>query len=74
MYRGRQCISNTLMVKGTGLEMLCHIADSPKEQIAAINHWMQVPITEDCIAEREHILLDVFNNRLNAVKIEKLIK
>ena len=69
LFSGRHCLVTTTTVKGSGLDALCHIADSSVEMIRGINYLMDLPFTEDMIAERERVLMKNNSNINNAKKL-----
>jgi len=73
LFSGRFCIANKMMVSKTGLEHLCHVADTPEEMIRTIKGLAGQDFGQDEIEKRKLILEDVFSNRTNALKIKKLI-
>ena len=74
LFSGRFCIANSLMTNNTGLEHLCHKANTPKEIIDAVNRFYQQEFTEGEIEKRKEILAKDFSNHLNALKIIELLK
>lgn len=74
LFSGRFCIANTPMVRKTGLEHLCHLADKPEEMISLINELFVQEFTSEEIEKRKIILEDTFSNRNNAMKIIQLIQ
>ena len=74
LFSGRFCIANTPMIHKTGLEHLCHLADSPKEMIGLINELFDQDFTSEEIQKRKIILEDAFSNHANALKIITLLK
>lgn len=73
LFSGRFCVANDLMVAKTGLEHLCHIANSPEEMIETINELATKEFDGEEIEKRSLILEDTFSNHLNALKIKQLI-
>lgn len=73
LFSGRFCLTNDLMVAKTGLEHLCHIANSPKEMIETINKLAGNEFADGEIEKRKLILEDAFSNQKNALKIKQLI-
>ena len=73
LFSGRFCIANTPMVHKTGLEHLCYLANTPDEIIRAINQLFGREFTSEEIEKRKLILEDAFSNRLNAMKIIRLL-
>jgi len=66
LYRGRFCIVNSPMVKNTGMESLCQIADTPDDLIRAIQTAQCLAFEQNDI-EKRHLLLDKrFSNLTNA--------
>lgn len=74
LFSGRYCIANTPMIHKTGLEHLCHQADTPKEMIEQINVLFYQDFTSEEIKKRKLILEDAFSNHLNALKIIRLLE
>ncbi len=72
LFRGNHCLVNTPMVEGTGLESLCHIADSPAEMLEKIVVLQNQSLTEKQIQERQEKLIP-FSNSTNAKKITNLL-
>ena len=69
LFSGRHCIANTPMIHKTGLEHLCHLADTPKEMIDKVNELFAQDFTSEEIEKRKLILEDAFSNHRNALKI-----
>lgn len=74
LFSGRFCIANTPMIHKTGLEHLCHLADTPKEMIDAINELFEKDFNSEEIEKRKLILEDAFSNHQNAMKIIRLLE
>ena len=70
---GRHCIVNSLMVKDTGLESVCRIADSPGQMKKELALLMNKEFDSDEKIKREKILLEKFSNRANAVTLIELL-
>lgn len=62
LYNGRFCVANSLMVDNTGLEGLCHIANTPEDYVYAINTLMDKTFDEAEIQKRKDVLSRTFNN------------
>ena len=73
LFSGRFCIANAAMIHKTGLEHLCHLADTPKEMINRIEELFHQDFTSEEIERRKLILEDTFSNQRNALKIIELI-
>lgn len=66
LYYGGHCLVNPKMVKGTGLEKLCELADSSEEWINKIKELSQKKFTKHLKDQRIEILDKEFNNLKNA--------
>ena len=73
LYTGRHCLVNSSMVKNTGLESLCVIANSPQQMQKEVARLMQVEFSPEKIIEREEILNRDFSNKTNIKKILELL-
>lgn len=74
LFSGRFCVANTAMIHKTGLEHLCHLANSPEEMITTINELFLQDFNEEEIEKRKLILEDTFSNQKNALYIKRLIR
>lgn len=70
LHNGRHCISNSLIIQNTGLEILCEIADTEYEIISTINKLMKIPFEKQKTELRKEVL-SLFSN---SVQTEKLIR
>lgn len=68
LYKGRWCICNSNVIKNTGLEPLCVIANSSNEYTSAINELMGKTFEVDPIEERVEVLKQ-FSNPIQANKL-----
>ena len=73
LYNGRHCLVNTATVDGSGLESLCHIANTADEFIAVIQSFEHSPFTEADLQLREAALKGMFDNAANAAQQVKWI-
>ena len=73
LFSGRFCIANTPMIHKTGLEHLCHVADTPTQMIERIEDLFHQDFTFEEIERRKVILETAFSNHLNALKIIQII-
>ncbi|REJ85230.1 MAG: glycosyltransferase family 1 protein [Bacteroidetes bacterium] len=74
LFLGRYCLVNSPMVKDTGLESLCTIADSESEMKASLKKIMKLgSFSEAEIEKRRKILNEKFSNAVNAKKLVRLI-
>ncbi|MGD9994302.1 MAG: glycosyltransferase family 1 protein [Salinivirgaceae bacterium] len=75
LYEGRHCIVNTNMVKNTGLENLCHLADSREEFVLKAKKLMSQSFDNKDLIIRKEILGKWFDNQRNAgVLIQEIQK
>ncbi len=66
---GRHILANTAGVAGSGLETLCHIADSPEEFVQSLKKLYTEPFTFEEKIIRQQRVASVYNNARNAVKL-----
>lgn len=66
LYEGRHCIVNTHMIKNTGLENLCHLADTREEFVSKAKKLMSQPFENKDMIIRKEILGKWFDNQRNA--------
>jgi hypothetical protein len=74
LYRGRHCLTNSVMVHHTGLEPLCRVADHPQEMASCIMELMDKTFTESDIASRREALQHDFNNHSNAERLIQVMQ
>ena len=74
LFTGRHVVCNTPMVKGTGLEDLCHVHDDAEGMRLSITACMGKPVDGGRVEERISVLEQRFSNRRNAEAIVKLLK
>ncbi len=73
LYGGKHCLVNSLMVKDTGLESLCYVADSSAEMKRKIEDLMNVPFSAEEKNKKEKIQTEKFSNKINAKKLFSLL-
>lgn len=73
LFSGRFCIANSPMIHKTGLEHLCHLANTPEEMTAMINDLFHQDFSGEEIEKRKLILEDAFSNNQNALYIKRLL-
>ncbi|MCF8331143.1 MAG: glycosyltransferase [Bacteroidales bacterium] len=73
LHRGRFTLVNDFMVKGTHLEGLCNVANTPREITQKINDLFQKDFSEDKISERKEHLIKYYSNTRNARKLSSII-
>jgi glycosyltransferase involved in cell wall biosynthesis len=66
LFAGRHCVANDKMIQDTGLEPLCHLANTPREIRSALEKLFKAPFTEQEINKRKEILLNAYSNKKNA--------
>ncbi len=66
LFGGRHCIANSVILKGTMLTSLCHVADTPSEILYNINLLMHQPFTASMINQRRELFTEHYNNKRNA--------
>lgn len=73
LFAGRHIVVNSLMLAGSGLDPLCHIADTAEEMVATCNALMREPMTLDIINRRKEFLIPDYTNKYQAKRLYKLI-
>lgn len=61
LFQGRHIVANSTMVENTGLEPLCHIADSPEEMKAVIQALANCQFSEAEAEKRKDYIAAEFN-------------
>lgn len=74
LFVGRHCVVNDKMVKNTGLEELCHVANKPADFIKAIKKLWEKEFTKSDIEAREQLLQQGFSNTQNVKIIENVLE
>lgn len=69
LYLGGFCIVNDKMVRNTGLEPLCIIANTPQKIKDVIRKFAAMEFSRDKVLEREKLLNNNFDNATNARKL-----
>lgn len=72
LYKGRHCVANKQMVEGTGLESLCHIANTAEDFAQICKDLIFKPFDINDLQNRSR-LLSQFNASINAQKLINLI-
>ena len=73
LYTGRFCLTNSLMVQNTGIEHLCHIANSATDFAAKVQHLFEKEFTAEDLAYRATFLHQHFDNLQHAQTIVDLL-
>jgi glycosyltransferase involved in cell wall biosynthesis len=71
LYCGRHCIVNDKGVAGSGLQSLCHIANTAEEIIESVQRLYQISFTQQEIENRQGVLQRLYNNEANATTLIK---
>lgn len=74
LFQGRHVLVNPTMVNHTGVESLCHIAQTEQEFVQLIGKLKEIAFTPEDIKHREAILMELFSNKQNALRLKKLIE
>lgn len=73
LFAGRHTIVNKRMLAGSGLDPICHIADSPEEMIHSCNLLMLQPLESSQIELRKKYLFPAFSNQEQGKRLYKMI-
>lgn len=73
LFAGRHTVVNRLMMAGSGLDSLCHIADTPDELIRTCRKLMQTDMTEEQIEQRRNFLYPTYSNQYQGERLKSLI-
>lgn len=73
LYVGRHCLVNSMMIAGTTLAGLCHVADSPESQRAMLDTLMHTPFTEEEVQRRRTLLSSAYSNEANTKQLVDLL-
>ncbi len=74
LFRGRFCIVNEHMVRGTGLARLCYVRNSAAAIRQTIEALINAPFEQGKIEERRAVLEVEYSNAENAQKLMRLVK
>ena len=73
LYTGRHCLVNTPMVKDTGSEHFCTVADTAEHMRNHVLRLMQEPFSKREIERRKELEEGRFSNAHNAEKLLQLL-
>jgi hypothetical protein len=73
LYQGGFCICNNEMVKNTGLEELCNIANSSSEIIEQITLLQKEHFSEEKLQKRRNVLQEKYSNIVNIQRLIQII-
>ena len=65
LFNGRFVVTNAAAVEGTGLEMLCSLAETPRDYIKKMEELFQLPFSQNEINKRNEVLKSQFDNEKN---------
>ena len=74
LFSGRFCLVNSNMVAGSGLEPVCHIADSPNEFLDKISELRTKPFTDYDIDRRNMLINNRYSNYMNRNRLMKIVE
>ena len=69
LYSGRHCLVNSLMVAGTTLTPLCHVADTPEMLRQQLDTLMKQPFTTEEVQRRRALLCRDYSNQTSVGKL-----
>jgi hypothetical protein len=67
-------IANDTMVRHTGLEELCIVANTPAAFKQALQENFKQSFKEEEVGKRKQILQSLFDNRTNAAELAHLVR
>lgn len=73
LFAGRHVVANSVMLRGSGLDSLCHLADSPSEMVDMCAKMMQIPFSESDIKMRRSLLFPKYSDQSGAEKLASLV-
>ncbi len=73
LFAGRHVVVNSMMLAGSGLDALCHIADTPDEMISVCRRLMKEPFSSTEIERRNQLLFPMYSNIYQAKKLIEII-
>jgi hypothetical protein len=71
LFAGRHIIANHTMLHGSGLDPLCHIADTPEAMTATCRRLLAQPFTTEDIARRQTHLLPAYSPTAQATRLQQ---
>jgi hypothetical protein len=73
LFAGRHVVANRLMLSGSGLEALCHIADTPEEMLDACRRLLRTPFTTKDVDTRTARLVPEYTSAYQAGRILRML-
>ncbi|MDR1556171.1 MAG: glycosyltransferase family 1 protein [Tannerellaceae bacterium] len=74
LFAGRHIVANRLMLAGSGLDSLCHIADTPEEMITACRRLLAEPFTEEETERRRSFLFPDYSPAYQAARLLRMLE
>lgn len=74
LFNGKHCVCNNEMIEGTGLEKLCHIANTSEEIVSTCRTLLQKPFTEQDKQNRIDLMSTKYDNQEGIKKILKILE
>lgn len=74
LFAGKYLVVNDKMLVGSGLDLLCHVANTPHEQIAVCEKLMLQSFSSTEVEKRATVLIPHFTNEFLAKKIIDLLR
>lgn len=66
LFSGKHCLVNDDMINGTGLEKLCHRANTKEQFVQQAEKLMTIPFEDQDLITRKEVLCKKFDNMRNA--------
>jgi hypothetical protein len=73
LFAGRHIVANRMMLAGSGLEELCHIAESADDMVAVCRRLLREPFTENDIRRRSSVLMPLYSTAHQASRILQML-
>ena len=73
LFAGRHVLVNSTMLAGTELAPVCHVADTPDEQVKICGELLHTPFTQADIDKRKRNLFPQFSNKEQGLRIKNII-
>jgi hypothetical protein len=73
LFTGRHVVVNPMMLAGTGLDELCHIARTPEEMIEICRKLIAIPFSADIPEKRRKKLFPLFSDNCQARRLIDMI-
>lgn len=73
LFSGRHIVANKMMLAGSGLDELCHIADQPEDMVSCCNELSEKPFAVTDIQQRKERLFPTYANLYQGKLLCKMI-